>query len=156
MVSELHKLGYQRLRILPGMAPSGMYWRCAITPSSNVVGPHGLDERDSEPLVARYSTADENKYFGWADAPGADARQLATLFLERFPEIAQESEGEDWAYAGWYVQMLGLAERGFFPIAYSDWGADFTDFLPLLPVEADADTPRLRVPPLPTSGKTRQ
>jgi hypothetical protein len=27
----------------------------------------------------------------------------------------------DWPYAGWYVQMLGLAERGAFPIAYADW-----------------------------------
>ncbi len=29
--------------------------------------------------------------------------------------------GRDWAYAGWYVEMLGLAERGCLPIAYADW-----------------------------------
>jgi len=45
---------------------------------------------------------------------------LATKFIERFPKIAKAGLGEDWEYAGWYVQMLGFAERGEFPLAYSD------------------------------------
>ena len=34
MVAELHLWGYQRLRILPYMAPSGMAGRCAIGPAA--------------------------------------------------------------------------------------------------------------------------
>jgi hypothetical protein len=31
MVNELHKLGYQRLRIVPRMSPSEMHWRYSVT-----------------------------------------------------------------------------------------------------------------------------
>ena len=37
------------------------------------------------------------------------------------PEIMRAAQGDDWNYAGWYVKMLGYAERGMFPIAYADW-----------------------------------
>jgi len=41
LVTELHVRGYQRVRIAPGMAPSGVHWRCAITPSANISRQHG-------------------------------------------------------------------------------------------------------------------
>jgi len=41
MVTELHVRGYQRLRIAPGMAPSGCSWRCSITPATNISSRHG-------------------------------------------------------------------------------------------------------------------
>jgi hypothetical protein len=79
-------------------------------------------------LCARYSSADGNQYFGWEDAHRDTARELADKsreladkFIERFPVIARLGQGQDWAYAGWYVQMMGLVERGAFPIAYADW-----------------------------------
>jgi hypothetical protein len=31
MVNELHKLGYQLLRIVPRISPSGMHCRCSVT-----------------------------------------------------------------------------------------------------------------------------
>jgi hypothetical protein len=34
MVGELHLHGYQRLRILLYMAPSGTSWRCSIGPAA--------------------------------------------------------------------------------------------------------------------------
>ena len=127
MIGELHKLGYQRLRIIPGMSPSGMDWRCAITASSNVTGPHGLEEGPADRLVARYSTGAGGKYFGRRDAERADPPGLARLFVVKFPEIAREAASDDWPYAGWFVNVLGLAESGFLPIAYSDFGTEVTD-----------------------------
>jgi len=35
MLRELHRLGYERLRAVTGMSPSGCYWRVAITPAAN-------------------------------------------------------------------------------------------------------------------------
>jgi hypothetical protein len=70
---------------------------------------------------AHYSSAQDNAYFGWEDAYQDTARQLAGKFLERFPAIARKGQGVDWLYTGWYVQILGLAERGIFPVAYADW-----------------------------------
>lgn len=112
MVHELHKAGYQRLRILPMLSPSGCYWRGVITFADNVAqdGYHIL--RDEDDLVARYTSGQDNEYFGWKDAAQASARELAMLFLKRFPEISEKGEGLDWAYAGWLTDVLGYAELG--------------------------------------------
>jgi hypothetical protein len=149
MVGELHKLGYQKLRISPGMAPSGMHWRCTLTPVDNVLRSHGaLVARDDNDLVARYSSAMENSYFDWTDARTASARELAGLFLERFPLIAARSAGEDWVYAGWYVQMLGVAETGHFPMAFNDWSdLSKATVLPTIPFGVAEGSPELPLPP---------
>jgi hypothetical protein len=121
MVHELHKQGYQRIRICPGMAPSGMHWRCAVTHSGNILTTDGAMCRDYDVDTALYSSASGQEYFGWEDARQDTARQLAGKFIERFPKICRKGKGRDWAYAGWYVEMLGLADRGAFPVAYADW-----------------------------------
>jgi hypothetical protein len=149
MVGELHKLGYQRLRISPGMAPSGMDWRCLITPVDNVLRTHGaLVASHEEGVVARYSSAMSNRYFDWPDAAAASARELAALFLDRFPLIVRASVGEDWAYAGWYVQMLGVAENGHFPMAFNDWSdLSKAPVLPTISFSGAEGSPELPLPP---------
>ena len=142
IVHEFHKQGYQLLRISPGMAPSGCYWRCAITPKSNILRSHGAMLCDWEGLVAPYSSSQDNQYFGWNDAMQDDVKQLATKFRQRFPEIVNSSRGDDWSYTGWYVRMLGYAERGMFPIAYADSnGEPDPRFLTLLGCESDLPMP---------------
>jgi hypothetical protein len=144
MVHELHKLGYQRVRIVPGMSPSGCHWRCAVTHAGNTLKVHGAMFRDHERDCAHYTTGQDNEYFGWADARDDTVQQLAARFRERFPEIARLGHGRDWPYAGWYVEMLGFAERGAFPIAYADWlGAPDAGRLPTTGPESD----RMPMPP---------
>lgn len=120
MVHELHKWGYQRLRINPGLAPSGLYWRCSIIPAARA--------GTSSP-IARYTTGMMNRYFDWDDAARDSAPQLAEKFVARFPELVAAGVGSDWRYAGWYVEMLGFAERGHFPVAYADWYGDAPPYL---------------------------
>jgi hypothetical protein len=91
-----------------------------VTPVSNIERENGAIARDKVRLVAGHGEAMSNHYFGWGDAETDTARELASKFIERFPEIAREAIGEDWAYVGWYVQMLGFAERGDFPVAFDD------------------------------------
>lgn len=114
MVHELHKAGYQRLRVLPYSNDSGTAWRAEITYVDNV-GDDGFSTIDHDPdeagKVARYSTAQGNQYFGWVDAASADARELARLFLTRFPHLCNLGQGLDWAYAGWLVDVIGWAEQ---------------------------------------------
>jgi hypothetical protein len=112
MVHELHKVGYQRIRIFPQEAGSGAHWRCSITSAGNIEANGYMPIRWDDDLVARYTSASGARYFDWPDAETCSARQLAALFLERFPHIAQDGEGRDWLYAGWLTDFLGLMENG--------------------------------------------
>jgi len=120
MVSELHVRGYQRLRIVPGMAPSGCYWRCTITPATNMSGAIGTAMPGKAP-VANYSSADGNAYFGWQDAAFLAPSRLAARFIKRFPAVVSAGRGSDWLYSGWYQEMLGLTYPDLLPIAFADW-----------------------------------
>jgi hypothetical protein len=121
MVAELHVRGYQRLRIAPGMAPSGCYWRCSVAPVLNVLVSHGARLADFDGMVAHYSSGMENRYFDWQDSPGMSPSWLADRFIERFPRIVAEGKGRDWLYAGWLVEILHLTYPDVLPIAYADW-----------------------------------
>lgn len=147
MVHELHKLGYQRIRIAPGLSPSGAYWRCAITPVSNISSRHGAELAPEANLdeVAQYSTGQSNEYFEWKDAKADTARELAQKFLQRFPFIVRKGEGADWEYAGWFVQMLGFAEKGLLPIAYAEYLKNDGIYMHLT---GPSSRERLPVPPL--------
>lgn len=148
MVHELHKQGYQRLRIVPGMSASGCYWRCSITPITDILVSHGALPRYYGAGI-EYSSGMENKYFDWKDAKHDTARQLAAKFIERFPEVVRAGAGSDWNYAGWYVEMLGFAERGNLPVAYADWYGGAPDYL-----AKDDDRNELPFPP-PGEAKSR-
>ncbi len=114
-------MGYQRVRIVPGLSGSGCYWRCAVTHIGNILARHGALCKDFDCDTAKYTSGQDNCYFGWEDARHDSAWQLAEKFVVRFPTICNRGTGVDWPYAGWYVQMLGFVDRGIFPIAYADW-----------------------------------
>lgn len=106
---------------MPGLSPSGGYWRCNVTPISNILRSHGAMALDFHRGSANYTSGTNNEYFGWVDAKEFTARELAQRFLVEFADIAEVSRGRDWEYAGWYTEMLGLAEQGELPVAYADW-----------------------------------
>ncbi len=120
MVASLHVRGYQRLRIAPGMSPSGCHWRCSVTPVTNISSRHGAMMVDSDSLAAHYSSGMASEYFGWKDAVHATPGDLADLFIKRFQAIATAGRGSDWEYAGWYLEMLHLTYPDRLPIAYAD------------------------------------
>ncbi|MFN3327058.1 MAG: hypothetical protein ACK5AZ_26500 [Bryobacteraceae bacterium] len=102
------------------MSPAGTHWRCHITSADNIE-PNGWEIINWHEDVANYSTGDEGRFFGFSDAPGKSARELAVMFIERFPRIAERSVGRDWAYAGWLTEALGAAEHGRLPIFFADY-----------------------------------
>jgi hypothetical protein len=79
MVGELHRRGYQKLRVMPFMSPSGNAWRCWIGPDTLFYRDHGaylraawdLDETQSTSLTAPYTTGAKH-YFNWQDADQDD------------------------------------------------------------------------------------
>jgi hypothetical protein len=167
MVGELHKVGYQKLRVMPYMSPSGIHWRCEIGPANFFYRNPGailapkfsmtFDDNDqAKATIARYSSADENRYFGWDDAKMDNARSLADKFIKRFCVLADSGKGWDYRYAGWYEHLLGLAEAGWLPVVLRDYGRVYRNHIPVddvRPAEWRRDheeKPRLPAPP---SGK---
>lgn len=171
MVGELHKRGYQRLRVMPFMAPSGMSWRCWVGPSSLFYRNHGAilsakaaaspDEQEEQAtaLVARYTSGMDNRYFDWADAESDDARALADKFVDRFGLLASSGNGWDYTYAGWYQRLLGYAEAGWLPCVKSDGNTVTFDRVPLddlRPAEWRRSSEEAPALPMPSSGHLPQ
>lgn len=127
IVAVLHRRGYERLRIEPGMSPSGMSWRCGITHAGNMDPENGaLCINSGGPQTAFYTSANGDRLFDWKDAPSLDTKQLADRFLLEFPEICQLGQGADPEYVAWYELMLSFARTGGLPYAYDDYG-DYDD-----------------------------
>jgi len=123
MVGHLHSRGYQRLRVFP--YGRMMWWRCDIAPGELFDPANGAcmeshPSYDREGLVARFSISDCDHPFGWKKSvTGKSLASIADLFLELFPAIAKGSVGSDWAYAGWYQEMLMRTSPNVLPLAFS-------------------------------------
>ena len=118
MVGELHRRGYQKLRVMPFMNSSGTAWRCSIGPDTLFYRNHGaylcdtgFSDEQSISLSARYTSGEENHYFGWEDAENDEARVLAEKFLTRFTELAKR------ARAGVTLTQAGISGCWAWPSA---------------------------------------
>ena len=134
MVSELHRMGYQRLRIMPYVHP--LAWRLAVGPKDCFSLRNGSSLKDDKWDVPIYSSAGGgNYYFNWEDAKGDNARALAEKFILRFPDIANKGLGRDWNYSGWLSELLSILEGGdLLPVTlweYMEGTPDQLDFLPI-------------------------
>lgn len=119
MVSELHRMGYQNLRIMPYEYP--LAWRLTIAPKRIFAIRNGAFVPRGDTDFPTYSSASENAYFGWRDTKNDDARGLAEKFIERFPKIAEQGQGRDWEYSGWLSELVGFLEGGdWLPVVLSE------------------------------------
>lgn len=118
MVSELHRSGYQNLRILPYEHP--LAWRLVVGPKL-ALPPQGDTLLEEWPT---YTSASSARYFDWSDAQHDSARQLATKFISRFPAVCADGLGRDWEYAGWLLELLGVIEtERALPVYFNEHGA---------------------------------
>src|SRR6185437_17104202 len=150
LVHELHQSGHQRLRAIPEMDRSGRYWKCAIAPVSLVSADHGARlgaNGGDDSRIATYTSRDQNRYFEWTDIyPYATPGELAQYFMERFPRVTEAGRGSDWAYAGWYMEMLRLTQPNQFPYAAAK-GKVAEAYLPTASPAKDRPTLRIPLPP---------
>ena len=110
MVSELHRLGYQGLRVMPFMNPLG--FRLAIAPKFHFSACGGVIISEINLMGPSVAITAAGNYFGWVDAENDDARALAVKFIDRFPNIANQGKERDWEYAGWLAELVGFLEQG--------------------------------------------
>lgn len=116
VVHELHKQGYEQLRLFPGMSPNGCAWRWRVYPKIMM----GNDNRfemydDCTPFDCIFGSTGEA--FPMEDRP--------LLTVEEFMEENQNligllAKAKDAAYVKWYGQIVEHAKVKDFPIAFAD------------------------------------
>lgn len=113
----LHRAGYQRLRVYPGMASSGAYWRLGYALASSFTGPI-----DGHPFYggSHFSSGGYKAPFNWNDFRHLTADQAAERLLREYPEL-EAGRGQDEAYAAWTLELAVEVGRGRYPIFYSDY-----------------------------------
>lgn len=111
-VAVVHDRGYHRVRILPGMSPSGAHWRIAI----------GVGEiiSDGEGSIG-YSSANGSAFYGSAHVTATTpAGDVADIILSALPTAIPT--GDDPGYVGWYAGLMrAVRETGGLPVAYAEY-----------------------------------
>lgn len=155
MLVELHRRGYQRLRICPY---EHMAWRLEFGPASffshrnGAYKPyHPFQNADGTVEDATYTGASGFRYFGWNGLEAYDAEKLAGVFVTRFPGICAASEGRDWEYVGWLSELSGHASRSrqlpFVVAEYFEPGPEELTYVPLRNYESGGDIGQFPLPP---------
>ena len=109
MVEELHKRGFGKLLIIPGLSPSGMYWRCSF-----------YDETRNNECGASnwiYNYEKENS----EEEIKLTTQELTDLFIKENFEFLENCKGENNEYIKWYSDMLLQLKKDELPYAYADW-----------------------------------
>lgn len=118
-IRVLHRRGHRQIRIHPGISPSGMYWRVAITTVANLT--HGdFWKVRNEDAVIRYTTGAESAFAGFEVTAATKPETVADLIARSLPSAGPLSD--DPAYAAWFDGLMELVERvNRLPIAYDDY-----------------------------------
>lgn len=109
MAQELHKRGFEKLRIIPSLAPPGVSWRCRF-----------IDEAKTKEVIASNWIYNHEK-----DSPNEEikltAQELADLFIKENLEFIEPCKGENEEYAKWYSDMLEQLKKDELPYAFGDF-----------------------------------
>ncbi|WP_308192948.1 macro domain-containing protein [Mycobacterium sp. PSTR-4-N] len=118
-VHVLHQRGYHRLRVLPGMSPSGMYWRVAITLSVNMIDDAFLSDCDRD-IALHYTTGSLAEFAGREVTVTTTPDEVADFILSALRNVTPTHD--DPAYTTWFAELLHSVERTkALPVAYADY-----------------------------------
>lgn len=121
VVAELHRRGFESLRIVPGLSPSGCHWRCEFVPASRCFPDDGaLLKRGGGRNLPCYTTAEGLTAFGWPDAAARSAEELADRFQAKLSALLAGCRTPDPAYVRWFREMLEATAPLGLVVAYAD------------------------------------
>lgn len=106
-----------------GDSDDGFTWHCHLVIGRYMDPSHGAHWTGVEMgNNLPYSITADGKANGWTEATGATARGLADSVEQGLGGWLSEARRDDFAYAGWFVKLLGVAEHGYFPYTESTNG----------------------------------
>jgi hypothetical protein len=138
MMVELHRRGFQLLRIFPYEYP--IAWRLKIAPKSFFSARNGayIDPSnfgDQTIDDATYSSSSGLKYFNLENVERLDAEHLAGEFTRAFPRLCEAGLGRDWEYAGWLSELSGhISRTKLLPFVMAEYFEPCPDDLTYLPL----------------------
>ena len=121
MVRVLHRQGYERLRIYPGMSPSGCYWRCEFLPSEMTFKVIQIRTMDPESRLRDTRVDRRQITLGGPTRFQIPPDEIAAKFVDRFDDLSKASKGKDPAYVSWYSRMLDETAPNGIVYAYADY-----------------------------------
>lgn len=122
MLRELHMMGYEKLRLISSVSPSGACWRFAILPVTKVSRLNGAMASSFDFRADASGSFDgSERCTGAGDSENDSPRKIAELFLSRFPEIAAEGLGQDKDYVDWYKNVIRETEPQDLIYAHDDY-----------------------------------
>lgn len=123
VVGELHKQGYELIRIFPYFSPSGCYWRCVVSTKDCSDTKYGLKPNNSSEKKEAlfYSSGSMYKYFDLLDYEKKSLKQIAKRLLMKYPLLKKKGKGQDTKYKIWYEKLLTLAKQGNIPSCMDDY-----------------------------------
>lgn len=118
-VHLLHSRGYEQLRLLPGLSPSGCSWRWHIYPKCLLKGSSRM-EKYPDPFACSCisgSTAIDTLHDG-------AYKVLANDFEQKYADFMMLAKGDDLEYVKWFEEIVNAAHNNSFAVAYADWPFD--------------------------------
>ena len=113
ILHELHKLGYQKLRWMSYMAPTGLALRCHITTQDHICANREIVFTGDPDEIWRTSVG--------AITTGEDIKPLVKVFMDENPRLLEIGKGEDPEYTEWFKKLLSLAANGHTPVFYGEY-----------------------------------
>jgi O-acetyl-ADP-ribose deacetylase len=125
-VQTLHRRGFHRIRILPGLNASGSAWRVVITTAENLGPKEDFYRIRDERRAVFYSSAGGPEFGGGVVTAGTPPQEVADLILRALPGI---EPADDPAYVGWFAGLMEHVGPDTLPIAYADYFDDSEGWL---------------------------
>lgn len=116
IVHDLHKMGYEQLRLKSVMSPSGMSWRWFIYPKALLADNYYRDECKGDWLPIRTLHGSTGK-----DMPEGGESVNADYVLRKHSDFIRMARGEDKDYVRWFQTIVDHAQQGDFPISYCEY-----------------------------------
>lgn len=128
VICELHRRGYELIRICPSISPNGCSWRCVTTVKKLTSEKCGAvycgeywDELAINTSNGRFFEIDEqHQLMGEWDSTKMSIPEMADKFIHCYPRLAKAGFGSDPNYVKWFSKAAKQASFGHIIYAFAD------------------------------------
>lgn len=110
IAEALHQKGYENLKIIPSLSPSGVYWRCSfVTSNAN---------KELEIIASNWI---QNLYNISESEINLNIKELTDQFIEEHRDFLEKCIGKNEEYINWFKNALEILDVEELPYAFSDY-----------------------------------